>query len=217
MRLWSILALGAIMAAGPAWAQDPMAGVDLSAPKMTEAGMTRAEVAGLVASGRPVDLSGQWLNGLDLSGLDLSGVNLRAASLNRASLRGTRLAGAVLDQAWMLGADLAGANLDGASLFQTQLRGATLVRATARGARAAGDFTGADLTGADFTGADFSADMRNQSMGLMRGVLRQARAAGAIFRDARMARADMEFADLSGAPFLRLEDRVKKMPVWISE
>ena len=43
--------------------------------------------------------------------------------------------------------------------------------------------------------------MRNQSMGLMRGVLRGATADGADFTDARLMRADLEFGSFRGARF----------------
>ena len=73
-------------------------------------------------------------------------------------------------------------------------------------ARIVADLTDADASGARFDGADLAADMRNQSMGLMRTVLRSATADGASFRDARAGRMDAEFtsfrgADLSGADF----------------
>lgn len=185
---------------GFADAQSVTAGVDLTSPAMTEAEMTRAEVEAMIARS-DLDFTRKLMNGLDLSGLDLSNAVLRAARLNKANLAGTDLSGALMDQAWLLHADLSGADLSGASLFQTQFGKATLAGADASGSRAAADFTGADLTGADFTGADFSADMKNQSMGLMRGVLRSARAEGANFAGARMNRADMEFAKLGGANF----------------
>ena len=46
-------------------------------------------------------------------------------------------------------------------------------------ARIAGDLSGASLRGAKFVEADMSADMKNQSMGLMRAVLASAVAEGA--------------------------------------
>ena len=42
------------------------------------------------------------------------------------------------------------------------------------GARIAADLTGASLVGALLIGANLSADMKNQSMGLMRAVLKSA-------------------------------------------
>ena len=67
--------------------------------------------------------------------------------------------------------------------------------------RTAADFTKSNLNRAVFKGADFSADMRNQSMGLMRGVLSSARGSDVDFTDARMSRADLEFAKLPNANF----------------
>ena len=48
-------------------------------------------------------------------------------------------------------------------------------------------------------GADLSADMRNQSMGLMRGVLRSVILDGASLENANLSRAVLEFASLRGA------------------
>jgi BTB/POZ domain-containing protein KCTD9 len=186
-------------------AQGMMGHVDLSAPEFIEAEMTREQVATLlaIAKGAPADLTGKRLNGLDLSGMDFSKAVLRSARLNKANLKGSLLAGAVLDQAWMISADLSAANLTGASLFQTQLKSAKLDGADLSGARIAADLTGASLTRAVLRGADISADMRNQSMGLMRGVLRSANLEFADFTDANLARADLEYASLRGAVLAR--------------
>ena len=199
MRLMMVLALGAALCSPPLWAQSPMDGVDLTSPAMTEAQLTRDEVIARLAA--DADFTRAWLNGLDLSGLDFTGANLRAARMNGVDLSGAVLDGAELSQAWMMEADLTGASLKGATLFQTQLTRARLAGADLTGARLAADFTKADLTGAVFDNADFSADMKNQSMGLMRGVLRNADADGASFKGAQMMRADMEFASLKGADF----------------
>jgi uncharacterized protein YjbI with pentapeptide repeats len=51
------------------------------------------------------------------------------------------------------------ARLDGADLSQSRM---------------AADLTGASLVGASIAGANLSADMRNQSMGLIRTVLKSA-------------------------------------------
>lgn len=74
---------------------------------------------------------------------------------------------------------------------------ADLTGADLKQSRVAADFTGAILDAANLSGADFSADMKNRSMGLMRGVLHKARAAGANFEGASLMRADLEFAILT--------------------
>ncbi len=189
---------------GGAEAQNALAGVDLDSPMMTEAEMTREDVAALLAAAtpnQPADLGKKRLNRLDLSGLDFSGANLRSARMNGANLAGSSFDGAVLSQAWLLKANLAGASLRGAELFQTQFGWADLSGADLSSSRAAADFTKANLTGASFAGADLSADMKNQSMGLMRGVLKNAKADGADFSGAQMMRSDLEFASLRGAKF----------------
>ena len=64
---------------------------------------------------------------------------------------------------------------------------------------AAADLTGASLVGAVLTGANLGADMKNQSMGLMRAVLKSANLDRAVLRDADLSRVDLEFASLRNA------------------
>ena len=101
----------------------------------------------------------------------------------------------------MIGANLAGASLVGAELFQTQLGKAGLSDTDFTHARTAADFNKATLTRAIFKEADFSADMRNQSMGLMRGVLTSTHGSEVDFTNAQMSCADLEFAKLPNANF----------------
>ena len=57
----------------------------------------------------------------------------------------------------------------------------------------------ANLSGAKLVGADLSADMKNQSMGLMRAVLDSANLTGADLTGANMMRTRMKFAKMAGA------------------
>src|SRR5262245_38145547 len=190
---WLIWAAAGFLAPS-ATAQDMMRHVDLSSPAFSLAEMTRAEVeASLKVSRGGIDLSGKSLNGLDLSGLDLSGANLHAARMNRAKLTGARLDGAVLDQVWAIGADLSRASLKKANLFGSQMQEATCVGADFSFARITADLSRANLRNANFTDADLSADMRNQSMGLMRAVLKSADLTGAIFEGANLGSTDVQF------------------------
>jgi uncharacterized protein YjbI with pentapeptide repeats len=77
--------------------------------------------------------------------------------------------------------------------------GAKLDGADLTGARIAGDLSRASMRGARLDRADLSADMRNQSMGLMRGILRSAKLDGASLADANLSRAVLEFASLRDA------------------
>lgn len=183
-------------------AQTMTEGLDFSSPAFTEAELSRADVIRQLKNartGEPVDFTGKSLNGVDLSGLDLSNAIFRSARLNKANFAGCTLKNAVLDQAWMISADLTGADVAGASLFQTQLVSARLDGADLSNARIAADLTRASLKRATMRNADFSADMRNQSMGLMRGVLRLANLNEADLTGANLARADLEFASLQKA------------------
>ena len=79
------------------------------------------------------------------------------------------------------------------------MRGAKLDGANLAGARITADISGGSLLHTILTGANLSADMKNQSMGLMRAVLRSANLSGADLRQADLSRADLEFASLTNA------------------
>jgi len=120
---------------------------------------------------------------------------------------GTRLERAVLSQAWLLEADLSGASLKDAILLGAQLQRAKLDGADLSGARVAADFSGASLVGASIANGKLGVDSKNQSMGLMRSVLRSANLKGVNARGADLSRADLEFAslveaDLTGASLM---------------
>jgi uncharacterized protein YjbI with pentapeptide repeats/rhodanese-related sulfurtransferase len=179
-----------------------MDSLDMTGPDMTEAELTATEVAALIAAaepGSPPDLSSRRLSGLDLSGVDFKGADLRWARLNKTKLKGANLRNCRLDLSWLMGADLEGADLTGASLFSTQMQGANLKQARLDRARITANLSNADLRGASVRDADMAADMKNQSMGLMRAVLTSATLDAADLTDTRATRADMEFASLRGA------------------
>lgn len=203
-RLSRIVWCALLIAPATTHAQDMLQGVDLAQPAYSQSELTRADVEAALKSrknGAAVDFSNKSLNGLDLSGLDLSGVVFRAARLNKARLAGANLDGAILDQAWLMQADLTGASLKGAHAFAAQMQKMRGDGADFSNARVAGDLTGASLRGAKFDGADLSADMKNQSMGLMRAVLRSTTLEGATFLDSNLTSADLRFARAAGADF----------------
>jgi uncharacterized protein YjbI with pentapeptide repeats len=203
-RVRFLALLGSFASAAPlvsVRAQDMLQGVDLRQPAYSQAEMTRADVEKIIAAGKPVDFSGRSLNGLDLSGLDFSGANFRAARLNQAKLTGAKLDSAILDQAWLIEADLSRASLKGVRAFAAQMQRLRGDGADFSGARVAGDLTGASLRAAIFDGANLSADMKNQSMGLMRAVMRSTQLQGARFVGAGMMSVDMRFAHAAGADF----------------
>ncbi|MGH6935520.1 MAG: pentapeptide repeat-containing protein, partial [Methylocella sp.] len=109
-----------------------------------------------------------------------------------------RFDGAVLDQVWAVAADFSGASLRKANLFASQMQEANCDRADFSGARVAADLSRASLRNAKFIGANLAADMRNQSMGLMRAVLKSADLAGADFEKANLALTDLQFAKFQG-------------------
>ena len=80
-------------------------------------------------------------------------------------------------------------------MVRARLDGADLSRA-----RVAADLTGASLVGASIADANLSADMRNQSMGLMRAVLKSANLERLNARGADLSRVDLEFAVAEEAP-----------------
>jgi uncharacterized protein YjbI with pentapeptide repeats len=177
----------------------------------------RAAVA--AASGK-TDLSGKNMSGVDLTGLDLSGANLTGANLAGANLYGVRL----------VGADLTGADLSEANLTFTWIMRANFTRARLHGATMqtivtsvgmdntrdqAAIFVGADLSdasiivhfsfddmqGANFSHAHMTANMANQSMGLLRTEFMSTNLDGANFTGAELGHVNFRFAKLNGAHF----------------
>jgi len=187
-------------------AASPCRAADLSAEQVREmlAAATRE---------RPADLSGKSLDNLDLSNLDfkranLSGADLFGAKLDGADLSGADLSRAKLDLAWIMRANFTGADLSNASLFGLVVSSGLDVSPDEAPIFKAANFSGSriiarlsrfDLSGANFTEAKMGADMRNQSMGLMRTDLSGANLAGANFTKADLSRAAMRFANLAGA------------------
>ena len=163
--------------------------------------LTREQVVAALAkapAGR-VDFYSTNLSGLDLSGIDFKGANLAAAVLNRSNLTGANLSGCNLTVSFAEGANLANANLQGAVMFSMQLQGANLKGANLSGARLIGDLRRANLEQAVLTRMDGAADMKNQSMGLMRANIVSANLRGADLSGSDFSRADFSFSDLSGA------------------
>jgi len=185
-------------------AQDLLDQVDLNTPDMTEAQITRDEVVAILEAATensPADFTKFRLSGLDLSGLDFKRADMRWARLNHTNLSGAKMSGVNLDLAWLIGANLEGADLTDARLFSTQIQRANLRNAIVDGARVTANFKQSDLRGASFRNADMSADMKNQSMGLMGTVMTSTKAGGADFSGANMSRLNAEFAKFDGALF----------------
>jgi uncharacterized protein YjbI with pentapeptide repeats len=171
----------------------------------------RAIVA--AAPDKVVDLSGKDLENLDLSNIDfkhanLSAANLFGAKLDSANLSGANLSAARLDLAWVMRANFTNADLSRASLFGLVVSSGldfspgeapVFGGANFSGARIVAHLNRLDLRGANFTEAKLGADMKNQSMGLMRTDLSGADLSGANFSKADLSRALMRFANLTGA------------------
>jgi uncharacterized protein YjbI with pentapeptide repeats len=153
---------------------------DLSRANLAGADLTTATLAGATLAG--ANLTGAKLADLDLVGIDLTGVIAPRADFSRANLERARFDDGMLERA----------NLAEASLTAARFARAKLANASLAGAHAAGaDFSEADLTamrsgqGADFTDACF----------------RRARAAGSVWEDALVDRADFSGALLDRANF----------------
>ena len=174
------------------------------------------QVRAILAAAAPdkvVDLSGKDLENLDLSNVDfkranLSAANLFGAKLDSANLSGTNLSAARLDLAWIMRADFTNADLSRASLLGLVVSSGlgfspgeapVFSGANFSGARIVARLNRLDLRGANFTEAKLGADMKNQSMGLMRTDLSGADLSGANFSKADLSRALMRFANLTGA------------------
>jgi mxaJ protein len=164
--------------------------------------LTREQVIAALAratASAPADFYSRNLSGLDLSGIDFKGANLTAAVLNRSNLTGANLSRCNLTVSFAEGTNLTEANLQGAMMFSMQLQGANLKGANLSGARLIGDLRRANLEQAVLTKMDGAADMKNQSMGLMRANIVSANLRGADLSGSDFSRADFSFSDLSGA------------------
>jgi len=164
--------------------------------------LTRQQVVAALAGASPsapADFYSRNLSGLDLSGIDFKGANLAAAVLNGANLTRANLSRCNLTVSFAEGANLTDANLQGAMMFSIQLQGANLKGANLSGARLIGDLKRANLEQAVLTKMNGAADMKNQSMGLMRANLVSANLRGADLSGSDFSRADFSFSDLSGA------------------
>ncbi|ACS40351.1 MULTISPECIES: pentapeptide repeat-containing protein [Methylobacteriaceae] len=202
MRPLAPLLLVSALMAGPVHAeQDLLLGADMNTPAMTQAEMSRADIEAMIAraDGKPLDLSDKALSGLDLSGLNLRGVNLRTARLNKANLRGADLSEANLEQAWFIKADLSGVKLVGPKMFGITAREANLSGADLSRSMPIGDFKGANMSGATLVDLRGGADIKNQSMGLMRAVFVSVNLSGANLKGANLGRSRLEYANLTDA------------------
>jgi uncharacterized protein YjbI with pentapeptide repeats len=184
----------------------PCCGADINAEQV------RAILAS-VAPGELANLSGKSLENLDLSNLDfkranLSGANLFGAKLVGADLSGANLSGAKLDLAWIMRANFTNADLSKASLLGLVVSSGLDISPAEAAVFRGVNFSGAhiiarlsrfDLSGANFANAKMGADMKNQSMGLMRADLSGSNLSEANFSGADLSRALMRFADLTGA------------------
>lgn len=188
----------------------------LAIPPCRAADFNAEQVREILASAspaKPADLSGKSLENLDLSNLNfkranLSGANVFGAKLVGANLSGANLSGAKLDLAWIMRANFTDADLSNASLLGLVVSsGLDISPAEAPVFRGA-NFSGAhiiarlsrfDLSGANFANTKMGADMKNQSMGLMRADLSGSNLSGANFSGADLSRALMRFADMTGA------------------
>ena len=168
--------------------------------KASFAGMTLARA----------DLHDLDFSNADLSGADLSGADLRGAKLVGSKLVGAKLPGAKLNLAWIMGADFSHADLSGADLetlvvsagLQTlPQEAASFVGANLSGAKLTARFNLYDMRGANLSHVRASADMKNQSMGLIRTEFSQANLTDANFQGAALARANFAFAKLLRANF----------------
>lgn len=211
-----------------------LAGMNLRGVDLTGAFLEAADLAGCDLTGAHLEgavLAKANLRGADLTAARLHGANLGGAVLCEAVIERADLTDAVLGGADLVGARCAGATLTGADWIEAKLgavdlSGAvlgqcTLIKADLRGARLVGaDLSDANLVecvldGADFSGATLvkSTFVRCTAAGAsLRGAnLRQAilvhgsSFAGADFRDAAMARANLRGTALVGARFDRAD------------
>ncbi len=175
----------------------------------------RAEVEAVLKEtlpGQPAQLARWSLESADLHSLNFAGANLShadlfAANLSDANLTGANLSGARLDLAWLMRSNLTHANLIGALLHGPVVApgmenipkdAPILVGANLSGAKVIARLNG-NAEGANFAHADLGADIRNQSMGMLRTDFDGANLRHANFEGTNLSYAVMRFADLTGA------------------
>ena len=137
--------------------------------------------------------------GADLSGIDFRGADLRGSDFKGANLAGANLENVNLDLVVASQANLSGANLSKASLYGVVLLGANLRGANLSGALLVGNLGKADLEDARLEGLRGGANMKNQSMGLIRLRIQYARLDRAVLKNADLSVCDARFASFAGA------------------
>ena len=169
--------------------------------------MRRIGIAGLCAlllfAARPF---GEVAFGADLTGAQVRDALAQATTDHPADFAGKSLE--KLDLAWVMRTNFTRANLTKASLqglvvsmgMETSAAQAPILPgADLSGARIVARLSWANMQGAKFVDALMGADMKNQSMGLMRAELSSANLAGADFSGADLRHALMRFTKLMGA------------------
>jgi uncharacterized protein YjbI with pentapeptide repeats len=168
------------------------------------------------------DLTGADLSGLDLGGMDLTEALLEGTNFKGSILAGADLTGSTLARADLTGADLTGAKLVGTNLAQARVEGANLTRADltsanltktdlARATLAGAPMKDALLDGAMLAGADLSgaalASARFMGTDLTGCKLRGADLSECIFNEISLDRADLSFAILTAATFVKVSGK----------
>jgi uncharacterized protein YjbI with pentapeptide repeats len=130
----------------------------------------------------------------------MDSVDMQSADMTEAELTPSEVGALIAKAAPGQPPDLSSRRLSGLDLSGFDFKDAKL-----DGARITANLRRADLRGASLRDADMAADMKNQSMGLMRVLLTSATLDGADLSGARASRADMEFASLRGAKLDRAD------------
>jgi len=151
-----------------------LSGVDLSGANLGKVDLAGANFAGTHLVGAcfaEAELAETNFAGARLSGADLSGANVCAADFSNADLRNADLSGADVSEACFQGANLSRANLSRADLSEARLQGA-------------------NLSEANFSGVYFGSYLLDAY--LHRAEIRRAKEAGAVIRQARPERLEVE-------------------------
>lgn len=163
--------------------------------------LDRAGVLGLLeqaGAGTPqlVEISAR---GADLSAVDFRGANLRGVNFKGANLAAANLSNAILDVGVASRANMTGARFRDASLYGVVFIEADLSGADLSGALLVGNLGKANLHGARLENLRAGANMKNQSMGLIRLIITYARLDGAVLKNADLSVCDGRFASFAGA------------------